>query len=340
MPPGPKDGGKGGGAAGEAAEGEDPVLLGINYSKYSKLLSVPVNNTVMKACNDEENRPLTQLVIDDEYGQLGAGGTRALMASILGSGPGMKGGPYKLLTSLRLWKANIGDEGAQAVAEVLRLGGADVAIGYLELLQNNIGLRGAMALGQALAQGRNLSLLTLRLDYNPPMGADGVANLCRGLRTNMTLKQLHLNFCELPAAAGEPLGDLLANAKSGLEILTLSGNRLGGAGVALLCKGLASNTKLTELKLADNGIDELDEDVAALEALRDCLVNPTVVLSKIDLLFNRIGVRGAEALMPVFTNPESNKKVEEFLVDMTLPIEAFEIMFRRGGGGKKKGKKK
>ena len=58
-------------------------------------------------------------MIDDEFGQLGAGGTRALMTSILGTGPGMKGGPYKLLTSLRLWKANIGDEGAQAVAEVL-----------------------------------------------------------------------------------------------------------------------------------------------------------------------------------------------------------------------------
>ena len=50
------------GPPGESPEGEDPVLLGSNYQKYSKLLSVPVNNTVMKACNDEENRPLTQLV--------------------------------------------------------------------------------------------------------------------------------------------------------------------------------------------------------------------------------------------------------------------------------------
>ena len=32
--------------------------------------------------------------------------------------------------------------------KVLRLGGADVAIGYLELLQNNIGPRGATGLGQ------------------------------------------------------------------------------------------------------------------------------------------------------------------------------------------------
>jgi hypothetical protein len=27
----------------------------------------------------------------------------------------MKGGPYKLLSSLRLWKANIGDDGAASI---------------------------------------------------------------------------------------------------------------------------------------------------------------------------------------------------------------------------------
>ena len=86
------------------------------------------------------------------------------------SGPGMKGGPYKLLSSLRLWKSNVGDDGAAAIAEVLRLGGADVKIGYLELLDNNIGPKGAMSIGQSLAQGRNLSLLTLRLDYNASLG--------------------------------------------------------------------------------------------------------------------------------------------------------------------------
>ena len=30
----------------------------------------------------------------------------------------MKGGPYKLLKSLRLWKAHIGDDGAASIAEV------------------------------------------------------------------------------------------------------------------------------------------------------------------------------------------------------------------------------
>lgn len=36
--------------------------------------------------------------------------------------------------------------------------------------------------------GANSSLLTLRLDNNPTMTDDGFAELCKGLRTNRTLK--------------------------------------------------------------------------------------------------------------------------------------------------------
>ena len=53
------------------------------------------------------------------------------------AGPGMKGGPYKLLKSIRVWRSFIGDEGAAAIAEVLRLGGAEVQITYLELFGEN-----------------------------------------------------------------------------------------------------------------------------------------------------------------------------------------------------------
>ena len=48
---------------------------------------------------------------------------------------------------------------------------------------------------------------------------------------------------------------------------------------------------------------------------------------------------GAEALLPAFTDPESAKRIEEFLVDLTLPMPLFDIIFKRGGGKGKKGKK-
>ena len=72
----------------------------------------------------------------------------------------------------------------------------------------------------------------------------------------MTLKQLHLQFCGLSSASGVHLSDLMANSKSALEWLNVSGNKLGGVGLKDLCKGLTVNTKCTTLGLADNGIDQ------------------------------------------------------------------------------------
>jgi Ran GTPase-activating protein (RanGAP) involved in mRNA processing and transport len=86
----------------------------------------------------------------------------------------------------------------------------------------------------------------------------GVLNLCRGLRTNSTLKQLHMCYCDITSDAGVALSDVLENARSSLEVVNLSGNRLGGIGFEALCKGLIQNTKLLRLGLADNMIDQVN----------------------------------------------------------------------------------
>ena len=57
---------------------------------------------------------------------------------------------------------------------MLRLGGAEVAISYLELLNDNVGPRGAHYLGASLSQNNNLSLLTLKLDFNSTLGLEGM----------------------------------------------------------------------------------------------------------------------------------------------------------------------
>lgn len=137
------------------------------------------------------------------------------------------------------------------------MGGADVKLSFLELFDNNIGPKGANALGSALSYGHNLSLLTLKLDYNATIGDEGVINLCKGLRTNATLKQLHLQFCNLTSASGPALAEVLANSRSGLEVFNIGGNRLGGLGLASLCAGLMQNTKCETICLADNMIDQV-----------------------------------------------------------------------------------
>lgn len=331
---GPKKEAKKAGA--EDVEGEDPTVLLANYQKFCKAIGLSVNQIVAKNLNDEERYPIEQLLIDDECGPLGPGGTRALMSAIMGSGAGMKGGPYKLLKSLRMWKADCADDGAASVAEVLRLGGADVKLSYLELLDCNVGPRGANALGYSLSRGNNLSLLTLKLDYNKTFGDEGLEMLCKGLRTNITLKQLHLQFCCLTQEAGPHLSELLANAKSSIEVFNVSGNKLGGVGLQALCKGLYVNTKCTTLAIADNNIDQTDEDLNGLVAFKDCLMSPSSVLTTVDMMFNRIGEDGAAILAEALT--PDNKKITEFLVDMTLSMPSFEAIFRKGGGKGKKGK--
>lgn len=62
---------------------------------------------------------LVQIIIDDSFGPLGPGGTRALMTALMGSGPGMKGGPFKLLKSIRIWRSNVGDDGAASIVSEL-----------------------------------------------------------------------------------------------------------------------------------------------------------------------------------------------------------------------------
>jgi Ran GTPase-activating protein (RanGAP) involved in mRNA processing and transport len=149
-----------------------------------------------------------------------------------------------------------------------------------------------------------------------------------------------MKFCNIEEDAGVAIGDVLANARSALEVLDLGGNRLRGAGLQSLCRGLRVNRVLKTLSLADNGIDQDPPDLEGLGALRDCLLEPTLELTSVDLLYNRIGEAGALVLAPALT-PE-NKKIGEFLVDLTLPMPIFEQIFRRGGGKKKgkKGKKK
>lgn len=42
-----------------------------------------------------------------------------------------------------------------------------------------------------------------------------------------------------------------------MEVLNLTGNRLGGKGLSAMCKGLIVNTRLKTLYLADNMIDQV-----------------------------------------------------------------------------------
>ncbi|CAM9861997.1 unnamed protein product [Scytosiphon promiscuus] len=328
------------GADGEVL-GEDPALFLQNYQRFSRLIGISANPKVVAQLQSDENQPLAQIVVDDEHGPLGPGGTRALMTAIMGTGQDMRGGPYRLIKSLRLWRAHCGDEGTRSIAEVLRLGGAEVQLEYIELFDDQIGPTGATALGQSLSIGCNKSLLSLKLDYNPSLGSEGAAALCRGLRTNSSLKQLHLPYCGLGSDAGAPLGEMLSYTK-----LQLAGNRLEAEGTKNISPGLARNRSLVYLSLADNGIGSGDADVSALEDFRDGMMScPT--LTHMATRYVDFARGGKKCIRVVMLPALEQNRIKHFLVDATLPTPLFEALHRRdsGGGGKKgkgggKGKKK
>ena len=186
----------------EYGPGTDPGLLFSLYAQFCKNIGLEVNESVKRSLTNTEN-PLygKQILIDGNESPFGPGGCRALVTSILGRGKGMPLSPeglpiiYTSLRELRLWGCSIGNDGAMVIAEILRLGGSELRLVFLELLDANIEANGTAAIGRAMSM--NKSLLCLILDFNRSLGVDGVANLCKGLRTNSTLKKLSLKHCNI-----------------------------------------------------------------------------------------------------------------------------------------------
>ena len=348
----------------DTGPGQSPAELLETYKAYCKRIGLEPHPQITGSLTNEENVHLgKQICVDSGFVNgdgsnltlpnpnvppLGPGGCRALATACMGIGFGMPKHPetglpiiYKQLQELRIWGSNIGDDGALSLSELLRLGGAELQLAYLELFNNGIGATGAFALGRSLSCMMNRSLITLSLDYNMTLKSEGVAALCQGLRTNSTLKKLSLRYCELDEDAGGPLGEMLAFTKSGLNILDIMGNELGGTGLLDFCGGLKRNKSLVSLVLADNNINVLDEDIKGLEKLADALIGHTTITS-VDLVYNRFGDKGGAILLPVIDPVGGNKAITTFRVDASLPDEIFKKLNKSGGGGGKgkKGKKK
>jgi hypothetical protein len=137
---------------------------------------------------------------------------------------------------------------------VLRNGKEEVAPTFVEFMDCGIGVEGCAALGAALMLGANASLETLRLDLNPGIGDAGLIQLCRGLRTNRTLRTLTLGYCDIGPAGAAAIAAVLGSSLSSLEKIGLMGNSLGSEGLYILAQAAARSKTLLQLNLRDNGI--------------------------------------------------------------------------------------
>ncbi len=319
----------------EAGPEIDPFVLFRNYSKQCESVGISVNEAIKRAlCFNENESSSSQLLIGEE--PLGSCGCRALVAAILGK-CNHEATKYTAFKEIRIWRSNLGDHGAMAMAQLLREAGPEFNLSLLELSDNNIGVQGAIALGRSLCAGMMKSLVNLNLDYNPLTNA-GVAALERGLCSNSTLKKLSLRYCLIDECGGGALSEILSSPKITISTLDLTGNRLGGKGLVLLCPGLARNSKLQKLDLSDNNI--MSTDIEGIKIFSS-VIREHKSLTDINLLYNTLGVEGGLLLVEGI---EGNKKIDSFTVDCPLIspdiYSALNRVANKGKGKKKKPKKK
>lgn len=328
----------------------DPQVLYKNYVKECSTIGIepfgPLKNAL--ANEDNPNRG-KQLILSPSSSEgspsLGPNGCRALVNAMIGRVP------FTALQDIRIC-SKIEDGGAAAVGALLSATAKKLIpvdpndssttppewqLEYIELINNDIGPVGALALGRSLCVGMNRTLTTLVLDFNKTLESTGIEALSKGLKTNSTLKKLSVRYCGIDKSGGKPIADVLSFKKTALLFLDVSHNQLGGLGLFDMCDGLSENTSLKTLRLAENAIGQSDDDLMALGKFGGILVKHASIVS-VDLLFNHIGTQGGNLLLPAVAG---NTRITEFKVDPRMDNALFQSLFRvsmsseKKAGGKK-----
>lgn len=145
--------------------------------------------------------------------------------------------------SVDLDSNNIGDIGVQALANALNNN-----VQHLYLAKNQIGNKGAEALGDMLSSDNKLE--QLHLDNNE-IGDEGATKLAYGLLHNSSLWEIDLNGNKIGNKGANELATML-RSNNKLQTLGLRSNKIGDEGAEELVAALQSNTVLYSLQLQFN----------------------------------------------------------------------------------------
>jgi hypothetical protein len=197
-----------------------------------------------------------------------------------------------VLTELSLFtihpRNNIGDEGAKAIAEALKV---NVVVTTVDLGDNSIRVEGAIAIAEALKVNAVLTKLYLRNNYihvhvSRVSGAKAIAE---ALKVNAVVTELDLGANNIGNEGAEAIAEAL-KVNAVLTKLWLVSNNISADGAKAIAEALKVNTVLTKLELGSNNIGP-EGAIAMAEALK---VN--AVVTELDLGANNIGDEGAEAI--------------------------------------------
>lgn len=158
---------------------------------------------------------------------------------------------FPRLIDLHINGTNIGWEGVMPMANQLRQ--KNNSLYKLSLEENNVGEKGAEAIGNALST--NESLHTLRLRFNN-IGPRGIFALFTGLLTNTTLSNLMLSYNPIGKNGPFIIGDALGR-NIFLRNLQISNCGIDDEGFSAICRGLEPNTHLQIFECDSNSLTPL-----------------------------------------------------------------------------------
>lgn len=193
---------------------------------------------------------------------------------------------YKHLQSLRLWDANIGDEGVTVLLDYM-CETSNTTIQLIECLNCNITAQGCITFSKLFDPLKIYSIKYLTLDYNF-IGNEGLVNLMTHMKDARYLKYLSLANCGIDEHGAKIFTDIFNNPEIKLEELNLQGNPLKNAGITEILGLLYYNNTLKELNLNNTVIGNNPE--LALLIARLMISNTT--LGAYYLNFNMITNEG------------------------------------------------
>ena len=180
------------------------------------------------------NNRLAQLTLDVEVGlELECAQS---IAFVLGESQ------YQSLTTLRIQRCHLSDEGFAEIATALRI---YPQLESLHLEHNNIGLTGCIALGDTMRGWGTSNLTTLDLDGNE-IEDQGLQALAAGMN-NSALEYLFLSGNNFTAVGLRSLSTYFQSESCCLYALNLCRVNFGDEGATALAEGLMGNKSLKSL---------------------------------------------------------------------------------------------
>jgi len=139
-----------------------PLALFRGYSAFCQTIGILAHDEIRRCLMNVDHpnngrqilitKSANEKVLEND-GFLGPGQCRALSMAILGKYEGGNNRVYTTLLEIRIVGSCVTDDGAEAIADILRLGGSRLQLSLLELADAGIGVRGAEAIGRAFFRG-------------------------------------------------------------------------------------------------------------------------------------------------------------------------------------------